>query len=64
MVKFLLPLFFLLTNCVLDTKNNVFKNNKINKNEIVEFSYDLSFLEYKKNIIKYGKISKYPKLDK
>ncbi len=64
MIRLLSSLFLLLlTNCVIDSKESFFKN-KNNKNvDNIEFNYDLSFTEYKKNIINYGELSSYPKLD-
>ena len=29
----------------------------------IDFNYDLSFVQFKKNVIEYGKLSDYPKLD-
>ena len=69
MVKifFLLFIFFIINNCSLNTKKLTFKKNNFNeKKDISElkFDYDLSFENFKKNAIEYGKLSDYPKLDK
>ena len=70
MIRLILPLIllFLLTNCSVDTKSGFWKNKKdpkiIKKISDIRFDYDLSFNQFKKNAIEYGKLSNYPKLDK
>ena len=63
-----LILLLLLTNCSVDTKSGFWKNKKepkiIKKISDIKFDYDLSFNQFKKNAIEYGKLSNYPKLDK
>ncbi len=63
-----LILLLLLTNCSVDTKSGFLKNKKeskiIKKISDIRFDYDLSFNQFKKNAIEYGKLSNYPKLDK
>tara|TARA_Y100000590_G_scaffold462222_1_gene625803 strand:+ start:1100 stop:1315 length:216 start_codon:yes stop_codon:yes gene_type:complete len=63
---FCLVLF--LSNCSTDIKSKFFKNKNeeiksVKKPSDIKFSYDLSFDQFKKNAIEYGKLSDYPKLD-
>ena len=57
MIKLFFHLLILLflTNCSFD------KSSK--KISDIDFNYDLSFDQFKKNVIEYGKLSDYPKLD-
>ena len=54
----------LLSNCSINTDSSFWDNN-INKKQVTEISFDygLSYEEFKNNIIQYGKISSFPKLD-
>jgi len=69
MVRMFLLIIFaiLLTSCSVDTKTGFWENkkkpNNIKKLSEIKFDYDLSFNQFKKNVIEYGKRSKYPKLD-
>ena len=63
---FIILLIFSLSHCSLN--NSVSMRNiedDRNKNEIskINFENETSFEEFKKNVIKYGKISDFPKLD-
>ncbi len=62
-IFFLFPLFA----CSLDTKTGLWENKKepLKNRELslIKFDENLSFNEYKENIILYGKKSKFPKLD-
>ena len=62
--SFLILIF--ITSCSIDTKtgfwnnkNEIFSNNELSS---LNFNEDLTFDEYKNNIIIYGKKSEYPKL--
>ncbi len=59
-------LFLFITNCSIDTKTGIWENKNYLNNEKkisdLNFDHDLSFEEFKNNIILYGKLSKYPKL--
>ena len=66
MVKFffLFMIFFMLNNCssekkIFFPKKNL-KNKEISK---LNFDYNLTFDEFKNNVIEYGKLSDFPKLD-
>ena len=69
MIKLLFHLLILLflTNCSVGEKSGIFINKEKNKSakkiSDIEFNYDLSFDRFKKNVIEYGKLSDYPKLD-
>ncbi len=58
--------FLFLTNCSIDTKTGIWENKNFLKNEKkisdLNFDHDLSFEEFKNNIILYGELSKFPKL--
>lgn len=62
----LLILIFFLSGCSVDTKTGFWedKNDFSSKKDLssLSFNENLSFEEYKKNIITYGKKSNYPKL--
>ena len=63
---FIILIVFSLSQCSInpfDTVRNIDggkKNNKISK---FDFNKETSFDEFKKNIIKYGSLSDFPKLD-
>ena len=65
---FLFLILFFLNNCSVDTKSGFWENKNIplSDNKLVNISFDesLSYEEFKKNVIEYGKISNFPKLDK
>ena len=66
-IFFLFFLFFLLNNCSQDYKKAFFKkNDKLDNHQQLSelnFDYSLTFDQFKNNVIAYGKISDYPKLD-
>ncbi len=66
MVKiiFLLLIFFMINSCSSEKKTFLLKEN-VNKTKIskLKFDYNLTFEEFKKNAVEYGKLSDYPKLD-
>tara|TARA_Y100000816_G_C25895665_1_gene467229 strand:- start:69 stop:281 length:213 start_codon:yes stop_codon:yes gene_type:complete len=55
-----------ITNCSIDTKTGIWDNKKEISTDkelsSLSFSEDLTFDEFKNNIIIYGKKSKYPKI--
>ena len=66
-IVFLCFLLLFLSNCSVDTKSGIWKDinkPKLNK-KIVDLNFDneLSYDEFKKNVIGYGKLSNFPKLD-
>ena len=70
MIKLFLYLFtlILLMNCSVDTRSGIWESvnetKSAKKISEITFEHNLSFDQYKKNIINYGKLSNYPKLDK
>ena len=62
---FIILLFFYLPQCSFKNtvSNLVLDNNKDNNETKLMFESNMSFEEFKKNVIKYGKISDFPKLD-
>jgi len=64
---FLIIIFFLTISCSIDTKSGIW-NQKINKmqlsrNNINDLNKKLTFKEYKKIIVNYGKYSDFPDID-
>ena len=68
MLKFnyLIVMMFLLSHCSIDTKSGLWENKNSNddKREIAEINFDsdLSFEDFNKNVVLYGKKSNYPNL--
>ena len=63
---FIILIFFSLSHCSIKQSLSIFKpDENINNNDIskLNFENDTSFDEFKKNVIKYGKLSDFPKLD-
>ena len=64
-LKLMIILIFV-TNCSIDTKTGIWENNKAisTDTELSSLSFDenLTFDEFKNNVIIYGKKSEYPKL--
>ena len=61
-------MLFLLTHCSVDTKTGLWENkNSINvekKISEISFNKELTFEDFKKNVVLYVKKSKYPNLMK
>ena len=59
-------MIILLSHCSIDTKSGMWENKNSNddKREITEINFDsdLSFEDFNKNVVLYGKKSKYPYL--
>ena len=66
--KYLIVIFFLFSSCSIDNKTGIWKNKleTSTREQVSNFKFDenLSFDEFKKNLILYGKKSSFPKLDK
>tara|TARA_Y100000817_G_scaffold272013_1_gene230961 strand:+ start:94 stop:309 length:216 start_codon:yes stop_codon:yes gene_type:complete len=68
MVKFnfLILLIFILSHCSVDTKSGLWENKNSEKDERkiseVNFNKELSFDDFKKNVVLYGKKSNYPNI--
>ena len=66
MVKifFLFIFFFMINNCSYEKNSFFLKDNK-NQKKIsnLKFDYNLTIDEFKNNVIEYGRLSDYPKLD-
>ena len=68
MVKFnfLILIIFILSHCSVDTKSGLWENKKFEKDERkmseLNFSKELSFDDFKKNVVLYGKKSNYPNI--
>tara|TARA_B100000945_G_C20217476_1_gene518994 strand:- start:267 stop:488 length:222 start_codon:yes stop_codon:yes gene_type:complete len=66
-IIYILTILVLFSSCSIDTKTGLWENKKeplINKQlSKISFDENLSFEDYKENIILYGKKSKFPKLD-
>ena len=66
-ITYILIMLVLFSSCSIDTKTGLWENKKeplLNKQlSTISFDENLSFEDYKENIILYGKKSKFPKLD-
>ena len=63
---FIILIFFSLSHCSLNhpvSMWNIEEGSKVNDISELNFDNETSFDEFKKNVIKYGKISDFPKLD-
>ena len=67
MRNFFFIMLLFLTHCSIDTKSGIWenKNESFSEKKItnIKFNDDLTFEEFKKNVIKYGELSKIPILD-
>ena len=65
-VNYIIIMLFLLTHCSVDTKTGLWENkNSINvekKISKISFDKELTFEDFKKNVVLYGKKSKYPNI--
>ncbi len=59
-------MIFILSHCSIDTKTGLWKNknstNDAKKITELNFNKDLSFDDFKKNVVIYGKKSNYPNI--
>ena len=68
MVKFnfLILFIFILSHCSVDTKSGLWENKNSEKDERkmseLNFNKELSFDDFKKNVVLYGKKSNYPNI--
>ena len=63
---FIILLIFSLSHCSLNNTISMINTNKDSADKNISklnFEKETSFEEFKKNVIKYGKISDFPKLD-
>ena len=67
-INYFILIFFILSHCSIDTKSGLWQNkNSINEEKNlseINFNKELTFKEFKNNIILYGKKSKYPIITK
>ena len=65
-INYLIVLIFILSHCSIDTKSGMLENKISNddKTEITDINFDseLSFEDFNKNVVLYGKKSNYPNL--
>ena len=65
-INYLLISFFILAHCSIDTKTGLWQNkNSILEEKIfteISFDKDLSFDDFKENVVLYGKKSNYPSI--
>ena len=64
--NFLILLIFILSHCSVDTKSGLWENKNSEKDERkmseLNFNKELSFDDFKKNVVLYGKKSNYPSI--
>ena len=67
-IFYMIIMFFILSHCSIDTKSGLWENkNTIDnkkKSSEMNFNKELTFDEFKENVILYGKNSKYPIITK
>ncbi len=65
-IKYLIFILFILSHCSIDTKSGLWQDKNYVKQEKklskLKFNKELTFNEFKQNVILYGKKSKYPNL--
>jgi len=65
-INYLIIIFFIITHCSIDTKTGLWENKDYIKSEKklseINFNKELSFEEFKENVVLYGKKSKYPNI--
>ena len=65
-INYLIVMIILLSHCSIDTKSGLWENKNSNddKREITEINFDsdLSFEDFNKNVVLYGKKSNYPNI--
>ena len=67
-IYYMIIMLFIFSHCSIDTKSGLWENkntidNKKKSSEI-NFNKELTFNEFKENVVLYGKNSKYPILTK
>jgi len=67
-INYMIILVFLFSHCSIDTKTGLWKNKNVldnqKKDTLINFSEDLTFNDFKENVIFYSKNSKYPIIGK
>tara|TARA_B100000965_G_scaffold395416_1_gene408916 strand:+ start:1057 stop:1278 length:222 start_codon:yes stop_codon:yes gene_type:complete len=62
-INYLIVLFFILSHCSIDTKSGVWENKNSTKVERklseINFDKELTFEEFKENVVTYGKKSEH-----
>ena len=65
-INYLILMIFILAHCSIDTKSGFWENKKTieDKKKMTEINFDkeLSFDDFKKNVVLFGKKSNYPNL--
>jgi hypothetical protein len=63
---YLIFFIFILTHCSIDNKSGIWKDKKNPNNKIelltIDFDKELTYEEFRKNVVLFGKKSKYPNL--
>ena len=64
--NYLIIIFFLFSHCSIDTKTGLWEDKNLINNDKklteINFNTELTFEDFKKNVVLYGKKSKYPNL--
>ncbi len=67
-ISYLILMIFLITHCSIDNKSGLWENKNTIKDEKklseINFDKELSFEDFKKNVVLFGKKSNYPTLIK
>ena len=65
-INYLILMIFILSHCSIDTKSGLWENKNsekdVRKISELNFNKELSFDDFKKNVVLYGKKSNYPNI--
>ena len=65
-IYYLILMLFIFSHCSIDTKSGLWESKNLEKDEQkmseVNFDKELSFDEFKKNVVLFGKKSNYPNI--
>ena len=67
-INYVIIVLFIFSHCSIDTKSGLWENKNIMNNDIklseIDFNKKLTFIEFKENVILYGKKSEFPVITK
>ena len=67
-INYVIIMLFIFSHCSIDTKSGLWENKNIMNNDKklseIDFNKNLTFIEFKENVILYGKKSEFPVITK
>jgi len=67
-INYVIIMLFIFSHCSIDTKSGLWENKNIMNNDKklseIDFNKKLTFIEFKENVILYGKKSEFPVITK